>query len=145
MIAFTVPAIPVAQPRQRHRVVAAKGRTFAMNFTPRKDPVNEYKATVRLAASKVHTGPPLDGPLDVMLGFVLPRPQSMRWKTRPMPRVWDTRGKDLDNLAKSTLDALAGLLFVNDCQVCRLVLTKEVASGYEAPCVVVSVKLLAEV
>lgn len=133
MISFTVHAIPVAQPRQRHRVISSGGRTFATNFTPRADPVNAYKATVRLAASAAYTGPPLDGPLLVSLVFVMPRPKAMRWKSRPMPRAWQPTGKDLDNLAKSTLDALIGLLFVNDCQVCRLLALKVIAAGDEAP------------
>lgn len=144
MIEFTVPAIPIAQPRQRHRVVTAGGRTFATNYTPKGDPVNDYKATVRLAASKAHTSPPLDGPLDVTLVFVMPRPKSMRWKSRPMPRVWHATGKDLDNLAKSTLDALAGILFMDDCQVARLVLMKMIAAGDESPRVLVMLKRLAD-
>jgi Holliday junction resolvase RusA-like endonuclease len=145
VISFTVPAIPVPQPRQRHRIVAGGVRTFAMNYTPRGDPVNDYKATVRLAASTAYQGPPVEGPLEVVFEFVMPRSQSLRWKTRPMPRLWHATGKDLDNLAKSTLDALIGLLFADDGQVARLVLSKMIAGGDESPHVRVTLDRLAEV
>ena len=145
MIAFTMPAIPVPQPRQRHRIVAGGGRTFAMNYTPRGDPVNDYKATVRMAATAAYTGPPVEGPLEVAFQFVMPRPKSLRWKSRPMPRLWHATGKDLDNLAKSTLDALCGLLFADDGQVARLVLSKMIAAGDESPRVLVTLERLTEV
>ena len=48
MIAFTVPALPVAQPRQRHRVASIGGRMVAQNYTPTKSPANEFKATVNI-------------------------------------------------------------------------------------------------
>lgn len=56
-ITFTVPAVPVAQPRQRMRVVQTHGgKTFAQNYTPVRDPVNAYKASCREAAANVYTG-----------------------------------------------------------------------------------------
>lgn len=45
MIVMNVPGVPVAQPRQRHRVIAGN----VSNYTPASSPVNAFKATVRLA------------------------------------------------------------------------------------------------
>ena len=117
-ITFTVPAVPTAQPRQRHRIITSGGRAFAHNYTPAKDPVNSFKAAVQLAASQVYQGPPLDGPLRMEVVFVFPRPKGMIWKKKPMPREWHTPKPDRDNLMKSLQDALNKLVFQDDSQIC---------------------------
>lgn len=142
MISFGVPCIPIAQPRQRHRVVLGHGRTFSQNYTPAKHPVQDFKATIRLAASQQYEGPPLEGPLGVALVFVLPRPGRLIWKTRPMPRAWHGSKPDAENLAKSVLDALTGLIWRDDSQVSELTLRKYIASGGEQPNVVVTILTL---
>lgn len=139
VVEFNVPAIPVAQPRQRHRVIHANGKSFAHNYTPTKDPVNAFKAAVQLAASQAYSGPPLVGPLRVTIVFVMPRPKAMVWKRRPMPRVFDTRKPDRDNLMKSFQDALNGLLWVDDSQICDGAVAKFVAAGDEQPHVQVAI------
>lgn len=130
-IRFRVPGLPVAQPRQRHRVVkTGKGRVFATNYTPRNDPVNAYKAAVRVTASTVWTGDPITGPVAVRLVFLFPRPGRLIWKKRPMPRCPHTGRPDTENIVKSTLDSLTGQLWVDDAQVCRLEASKwYIASG----------------
>ena len=143
-IVIHVPAVPIAQPRQRHRVSKSKaGKAFVMNYTPSKAPVNDYKATVRLATQQVHSDAPLTEPLSVSLLCVMPRPSRLMWKTRPMPRVPHTSTPDCDNLAKSTCDALKQLLWVDDAQICRLTVEKWIASGDEQPHVVITVTDLA--
>lgn len=139
-IRFTVPAIPVAQPRQRHRIVSAGGRTFASNYTPAKDPVNNFKATVRMAAAEVLQGPPLAGPLCVDMVFVFPRQKAKVWKSKPMPRYFHVGKPDRDNLAKSLQDALNGLAWVDDAQICAGSIEKYHAAGDEQPHVVVIIR-----
>jgi Holliday junction resolvase RusA-like endonuclease len=132
-IEFTVPAVPIAQPRQRHRVLQVAGRTIAQNYTPAKAPVNDFKATVRFAASAAYSGPPLTGPIDISIEFVLPRPKRLIWKTRQMPRESHTSKPDIENLVKSVLDALTGTIWSDDAQVCHLLAAKWIASGLEQP------------
>ena len=139
VITFVVPAIPVAQPRQRHRIVTTAGRSFATNYTPAKSPVNDFKASVRMAAWQAYSGPPLEGPLSVQIIAVFPRPASKRWKNKPMLRFPKLSKPDADNIAKANLDALNGLLFVDDAQVARLLVEKWLASGDEQPHVEISV------
>lgn len=139
LISFTVPAVPIAQPRQRHRVISSGGRSFAHNYTPAKDPVNAFKAAVQLHAAQAHTGAPLLGPLSVRMVFVMPRPKSMIWKTRPMPRVPHTGKPDRDNLMKSAQDALNELLWKDDSQICAGPVEKWIASGDEQPHVEITV------
>ena len=132
-ITFTAPCVPVAQPRQRQRVVQAGGRAFAQNYTPRNSPVNAFKAAVQLAASQAYAGPPLDEPLEMSVTFVFARKKNQIWKTKPMPRLPHAGKPDLDNLLKSLMDALTGTLFVDDARVTRLTACKFVASGSEQP------------
>jgi Holliday junction resolvase RusA-like endonuclease len=144
-IRFIVPCIPVAQPRQRHRIAqSADGRQWVANYTERKHPANAFKAAVQLAASEAYQGPPLTGALSVGLVFVLPRPGRLVWKSRPMPRRWHDWKPDAENLAKSAVDALTGTLWRDDAQVARLVIEKHVAAGDEQPHAEVTVAALVD-
>lgn len=142
-IAFTVAAIPKAQPRQRHRVINGKdGKAFATNYTPAKDPVNAYKAQVRMAFADAYKGPPLTGPIRLTTVFRFPRPKGMIWKKRPMPAVWHTKKPDRDNLEKSTKDALHGLAWIDDSQVCAGEPFKVTCSGDEQPGVRIIIEVI---
>lgn len=133
-IAFIVPAVPIAQPRQRHTVRGG----FVKNYTPARHPVQDFKATVRLAYSQA-TDSIADGPVSLNVTFVMPRPKSQFWKTKPTPRYWHAKKPDIDNLLKSLKDALTGLAWVDDSQVCTVLAHKMVASGSEAPHVEVAI------
>ncbi len=143
-ITFTVPALPIAQPRQRHRVIERNGVAFATNYTPAKDPVNAFKAAVGLLAGTHYTGPPLEGPIELRLEFVMPRPKRLMWVKNPMPRQCHTIKPDPDNLEKAVMDALKGLLWRDDAQVCQWSGAKWVAAGDEQPHVVVTVRTIEE-
>lgn len=121
MIAFRVDAIPVAQPRQRHRVVSAGGRTFAQNYTPKSDPVNTFKAAVQAACIR-HATAPMEGPVRLTLGFVFPRLATA--PKRITSRVPKATKPDVDNLVKAFCDAANGLLWFDDSQVCDLTALK---------------------
>lgn len=131
-VEFTIPGIPVAQPRQRHRVAMVNGRAMAMNYTPARDPVNAFKAAARLAAAEAYHGEPLDAPLCVHVRFVFPRPASVRKKdgTDRLPHLGRP---DADNLFKSLADALNGQLWVDDSRIYRVRLTKLKAAQGEQP------------
>lgn len=139
-ITFVVPAVPVAQPRQRHRIIHSGGRSFAQNYTSAKDPVQAFKATIRLSAREAYSGPPLDQPLSMRLVFVMPRPDKLRWKSRPMPRVpFCNKNKDWDNLGKAVSDALNELIYVDDGLLWKVEIEKWFASGDEQPHVAVTI------
>jgi Holliday junction resolvase RusA-like endonuclease len=139
-IKITVPAIPVAQPRQRHRLVKTKsGKEFIQNYAPAKHPVQDFKATVRMALREVHKGSPLAGALRCDITFIMPRPKNMIWKTRSMPRLPHVARPDFDNLLKACWDAMTGLIWFDDAQVSQGTIEKWIASGYEQPHVVITV------
>ena len=129
-VEFIVSAVPVAQPRQRHAMIAGHLR----NYTPTTHPVNAFKAACQLACP---TSEPFQGPVYLDLLFVLPRPQSMIWKRKPMPRVPHWKKPDTENLVKSTQDSLSGKLFRDDSQVAHLVAHKVISAGNEQPHVVI--------
>lgn len=132
-VTFSVPAVPVAQPRQRHRVVTANGRTFASNYTPATAPVNAYKAAVQAAYSRARSDPPTQQPVCLWLTFVMPRPKRLQWQTRPMPRAPHSSKPDGDNLEKATKDALSKLAWHDDSQVWWCNRQKVYAAGDEQP------------
>lgn len=135
-IRFVVPAVPVAQPRHRIGVINGKARAFSANKT---HPIHAFKATVRQSSQAAYMGPPLSGPIRCDLLIVFPRTKSQIWKTKPMPRLPHAKKPDRDNVDKAVLDALTGLMWVDDAQVCDGRITKVIAAGDEQPHVVVTV------
>lgn len=134
ILKIRVPTIPIAQPRQRHRVARGKGgKTFVHNYTPVRDPVNAFKAVVQLAASEAYDGPPLDEPIWLGILCVMPRPKSRIWKTREMPREPHVSRPDRDNLAKAVKDALTGFVWRDDSLIFDGPVIKMIAAGHEQP------------
>ena len=140
-IEFTVPAVPVAQPRPR---AVSRGGFASVYEAPSKHKIHSFKASVKLAASQAYQGAPLDGPLAMSLLFLMPRKSGMIWKSKPMPRAYYTsaRGGDVDNLAKAVCDALNELTYVDDRLVVKLVIEKLYAAGDEQPRVEVVISSL---
>lgn len=144
-LTFRVPAVPVGQPRARASSFRGRVRVHEVTQIKNSDgsrkphPIVAFKATVRMAAAEVHRGAPLAGPLRCDLEFVLPRPKALFWKTKPMPRVPHVAKPDRDNLDKAVMDALKGLVWLDDCQVCDGRIQKWIAAGDEQPHVVVTI------
>ena len=144
MIEFTVPAVPVAQPRVKATVRAGHAAvynqtTIGKGMDKRPHPIVAFKATVRLAAEAAYKGPPLEGPIEIRVVFVLPRPKNKVWKTRPMEREPHVTKPDKDNMEKSVLDSLTGTLWRDDRQVWKSTTEKVIASGGEQPHVSIQV------
>lgn len=130
IIEIMVPAVPIAEPRKRTRVVGS----YAMHYTPTDSPVNAFKATVRLAADKAMASrSSFTGAVEIDLLFAMPRTKGQIYKTKPMPRLLHTKKPDADNICKAVFDALNGTLWIDDAQVCRLTVTKVVCAGDERP------------
>jgi len=131
-IEFTVWGSPIAQPRQRHRVIQAHGKVFAHNYTPKRDPVNQWKSDVRTTAVKAwddyhnisNNHPLWDGPVWLQIWFYLPRPASRSRKKDSDGSIPCPVKPDAENLAKSVMDALSGIIYVDDRQIYELVIRK---------------------
>lgn len=125
-IEFTVYAVPVAQPRQKHRVFRTKGgHLIAGNYLDKHDPVNQYKYIVKETARKFMDGEPLwEGPLGMALEVYLPRPKRLDGKKGPFCATWHYGKKDVDNLFKSVADSLTGIVYRDDGQICNTMIQK---------------------
>jgi len=121
MLTFYVNGQPVAQPRHR---IASRGR-FATAYIPRSHAIHAWKWAVEEAAreqaERVGWVPVKGEPLSVVMQFYFR--QSRSNKTRH-----HVQRPDLDNLAKAVLDALHGIVFLDDACVVGLRLEKEWAS-----------------
>lgn len=126
-IQFIVPGIPAPQPRPR---VFRQGPYGSRTVSAMPgDPVHAFKATCRLMASQAYQGPLLDEPVALTLLFVFPRLQN----NRSQGRVLYPGKKDIDNVAKATMDALNGVIWRDDVLVCKLIASKLQAAVGEQP------------
>jgi Holliday junction resolvase RusA-like endonuclease len=100
--------------------MSKSGRVFAHVYEPgRKDsPARQWKSDIRQEAARHIKGALLAGPLSVKIDFYFPRPQSLMRLKDPDGRIPHAKRPDRDNCDKAVLDALKGVLFVDDCQAC---------------------------
>jgi crossover junction endodeoxyribonuclease RusA len=92
--------------------------------------VAPWRTTVAWHAAQAHQGAPLDGPLAVHVGFVMPRPAALP-KRKATPA--HTKRPDIDKLARAVLDALSGVVWRDDSQIDDLHPTKRYAELDEQP------------
>ncbi len=84
----------------------------------------DYKQWVKARACEVMDGqPPLEGPLSLTITIWRLKPRS--W---PKRRRWPDSRPDVDNYTKLVADALTGVVFRDDAQVCRLLVEKRLGS-----------------
>ena len=115
----------VAVPKQRPRL---SGRTA---YTPKK--TRDYEGRVRKAFLSSYQGfmPVFGGdvPVRVCIEVIQQIPKS--WSNSKTLKAEHgeiapvSRNGDLDNIAKSILDALNGFAYEDDCQVTTLIITKQ--------------------
>lgn len=109
-----IPGSPAPQGSKRHigggRMIEASKR------------VRPWREVVRKAASAaVGSSPPMQGPVRVVLRFLLPRPKSHKDTSTPIGK----RSGDLDKLVRAVFDALTDAeVWIDDSQVTSLVATK---------------------
>lgn len=108
MIEFTIPGTPKA--KQRARVVFNKGRVFA--HTPKETVL--WENWIRFNAAKYAPKQLLNGALEVQVIFWLPRPKSLSKKIQ-----YPIKRPDLDNLIKSCIDAMQGIIYTDDARIIR--------------------------
>lgn len=143
MISFRVPCVPIAQPRPRigMRFVKGGGKVAGI-MRDDKHPVHAFKSAVMMAARQVYQGAPLEGPISFQVVFIMPRPQGLCRKKDPVGRIWMQKKPDVDNLYKGAADALNSILFHDDSQICRSVVTKCYAARDEQPGAEVTVEVM---
>jgi Holliday junction resolvase RusA-like endonuclease len=121
MVNFSIDANPVPKGRPRFR----RTKTFITTYTPKK--TLDFEELVR-KQSKEAMGPTdlLETPISVYLYFRLPIPQSYSKKRKEacLSGFRHTKRPDLDNLIKTVLDGMNGMIYKDDSQITSLHCTK---------------------
>lgn len=122
--------IGAAIPQGSMRAFSTKtGRTVVVTDNPN---LHQWRDSISWAAreelSSVGIREPWVGAVSVAATFWLPRPTSVSIKRRPEPVV----KPDLDKLIRAVLDALSGLVYRDDAQVCHITVDKRYADGRDA-------------
>lgn len=123
-IVLKIPGRP--QPGGSKRAFMPKGAKFPVVVDANPNVV-DWKRTVQFFAAQKQLPGLLNGPISASFMFHLPRPQShvgARGKIRPSAPKYPATTPDLLKLARSTEDALTGLIWTDDCRVVTEVLHK---------------------
>lgn len=120
MIELIVPGNPVPQPRPR---ISTRGG-FSRAYVPATHPVHEYRELVKMAGQAA-TKEPLGGPIRVEISFTFKRPKSHWNKSGLKSTALHYPSKsDIDNCFKAATDALNGVCYMDDEQICEAVISR---------------------
>lgn len=131
-ISFTV----IGRPQQRGSkkvgfIPSRSGGVLTKNGRPivvARDANENSKAwmdSVKLAAYQVYHGPLLSGPIELRVAFYFKRPQGHFGSGRnvsllkPSAPFYHAQSPDLDKLVRCLGDALTGVVWIDDRQVCK--------------------------
>ena len=119
---FMVEGTPIGKGRPKF----ARRGNFVSTYTPTK--TRNYEDIIRAAATQAMTEPPITTPIAVFVYIAVPVPASASKKRRGNCLAGiekPTKKPDIDNVAKCFLDAMNGIVYVDDSQVVSLHVTKE--------------------
>lgn len=127
-IKFFVPGVPVPKGSAKGFVVKDKksGKPRAIVVQDNKEKQKPWASDISYHASKFHTGPLLAGPVALSLQFVMPRLKGHYGSgknkdvLKPGAPYWHIVKPDTDKLIRCVKDALTGVVWVDDSQVCRM-------------------------
>lgn len=128
----------IGEPKGKGRPRFARIGNGVRTYTP-KDTEN-YESYIRISYLNTAGKKKLEGQIQAEITGVFPVPKSESKKRRAAMlagEILHTKKIDCDNLAKTILDALNGIAYDDDKQVCRLFVEKRYG---EIPCV--KVKLM---
>jgi len=131
---FFVQGDPIPQGSMRAMVRGKRAVMFSAN--PRLHAWRELVSRVARVAMLGAT--PSDGPVAINLSFTMPRPKTAKANALPI-----TRRGDLDKLIRAVLDALTGVVYVDDSQVIVISARKRYAPAGESGAVGVNVRVRA--
>jgi len=133
-ITFSIPGPPVGKERAR------TFRQGGVSITRTPDKTRDYEKLVATLARLFWKGPPAEGPIRLELVVVKPRPKRLHRKADPDGRIRCLASPDLSNVQKAVEDAMNGIVYADDAQVCEWSGSKWYAAKGEGPCVVVTVE-----
>ncbi len=126
MVEFFVAGIPQQKGSKRPGWNKKTGKGYVRDTNPK---AANWQTTVSLVAQDHKQSPLWEGPIWMTLCFYLPRPKAVSMKKRPYPITIP----DLDKLVRTVADALTGVVYSDDNQICWLNLKKLYADGEKTP------------
>ena len=120
-VVFNVPGNPVGKQRARY----AKRGNFVQTYTPEK--TRTYETLIREHAQQaMGSSEALETPVTVYLYIThaVPSSYSKKRKEACLNRFERPKKPDLDNVAKAFMDAMNGIVYLDDVQVVSLHVTK---------------------
>lgn len=126
---FFVSGTPVAKGSAKGFVVKSRqtGKHRAIITQTNNERQKPWAAAIRYAAQQAMKGrSPLGGPVCIGLHFTMPRPKNHRRTgknahlLRDNAPVWHTSTPDMDKLVRCVWDALTGVIWHDDSQVCMM-------------------------
>jgi len=125
IVIFTIPGAPVGKGRPKF----ARRGNFVTTYTPEK--TASYENLVKVKAEEVMQGRPMfDGPVAVSLMLYVTPPASWSQKKQRQAlagEIYPTSKPDVDNVIKGIFDAMNGIVFADDKQVCDVHVAKRYA------------------
>jgi Holliday junction resolvase RusA-like endonuclease len=112
---FVVYAEPCAMPR--YQITRTGGRYLKAPKGMKEHPALALKQRIALAARQAGMKP-IDGSVRLNWIAYFSRPKNMMGKKFADTVIWKTTKPDQDNISKLIFDALNGIAYVDDAQVC---------------------------
>jgi Holliday junction resolvase RusA-like endonuclease len=129
VLTFSMKGAPRGKGRPRFRVIGKGRNQFVQTYTD--EATRRYEGSVaQLAAAEMVGRKPLEGPLGAVMRFRIPIPVSTSKRARAAILAGEQvhlGAIDVDNAVKAILDAMNGIVFVDDKQIVRLFATKVAA------------------
>jgi Holliday junction resolvase RusA-like endonuclease len=148
---ISIPCFPAGQPRVKATVRGKHAgvytpTTVGTGANKRPHPAVEFRHAIQQA---VWSALPdhvllLDCPLRLTVMAWFPRSTADTKKTKPNPPLWKTGTPDADNVAKSVMDCLTGIVWRDDSFICDLVSRKAVVIPGQSPGVEILIEELTE-
>lgn len=125
-ISFTVLGVP--QPKGSTRAFVHNGRAVTTNANAKTKPWQKQVAAAASVAFAMRA--PTEKAVLLRLEFRMPRPKTVK---RALPTV----KPDIDKLERTILDALTGIAYVDDAQVCTVTKRKRYVEFNQQPHVLI--------
>jgi Holliday junction resolvase RusA-like endonuclease len=141
---FFVPGTPAPGGSKKGFYNKNLGRVIMVPDCKRTKP---WMTLVSQTVAAAYDGQPMSGPIKLSMQFMILRPKfhygsgKNACQIKPsLARSWPTVKPDLTKLERSTEDALTGILWRDDCQVCK----KETVKYYVTrnPGVIITIELI---
>lgn len=123
-ISFFVPGTPVPKGSAKAFVNKYTGRAQVMQDN--RDKQKPWASDIAYHASQEYKGAPFTGPVKIGLHFVMPRLKGHfgtgknSETLKPGAPIWHISKPDLDKLIRCVKDALTGVIWKDDSQVCKI-------------------------